>query len=162
MVIRIGINGFGRIGRSVFRLVYDWKSDIEIVAVNDLVPASNLAYLIKYDSVHGRFSHTVETADKEIVVDGKSVSVLAEKDPAQLPWKELGVDYVIESTGLFTQPRSGEAASPGRGEKSDHFSSRERRYADLCYGGKSQSLQSGSRPCHFQCLLYNKLFGAAC
>ncbi|MEM7175892.1 MAG: type I glyceraldehyde-3-phosphate dehydrogenase [Chlamydiota bacterium] len=99
----IGINGFGRIGRAVFRLIYDQKSNIEVVAVNDLVPASSLAYLVKYDSVHGRFRHAIKATGNEIMVNGKSVRVLAEKDPTQLPWKKLGVDYVIESTGLFTQ-----------------------------------------------------------
>ncbi|MDN3508728.1 MAG: type I glyceraldehyde-3-phosphate dehydrogenase [Candidatus Neptunochlamydia sp.] len=104
MGIRIGINGFGRIGRSVLRLAFDKFDDIEIVAVNDLVPASNLAYLVKYDSVHGRFSLPIQSNDEAFIIDDKhTVHVLAEKDPTKLPWKELNVDYVIESTGLFTE-----------------------------------------------------------
>lgn len=103
MSMRIGINGFGRIGRCVFRLACERMGDFEVVAVNDLVPASNLAYLVKHDSIHGRFSKSIEAKKEAIVVDGKAVCVLAEKDPTRLPWKDLGVDYVIESTGLFTE-----------------------------------------------------------
>jgi len=104
MGIRIGINGFGRIGRSVLRLAFEKFNDIEIVAVNDLVPAPNLAYLVKYDSVHGRFSLPIQSNDEAFIIDDKhTVHVLAEKDPTKLPWKDLNVDYVIESTGLFTE-----------------------------------------------------------
>ena len=104
MGIRVGINGFGRIGRSVLRLAFEKFDDIEIVAVNDLVPAPNLAYLVKYDSVHGRFSLPIQSNDEAFIIDDKhTVHVLAEKDPTKLPWKELSVDYVIESTGLFTE-----------------------------------------------------------
>lgn len=104
MGIRVGINGFGRIGRSVLRLAFEKFDDIEIVAVNDLVPAPNLAYLVKYDSVHGRFSLPIQSNDEAFIIDDKhTVHVLAEKDPTKLPWKELNVDYVIESTGLFTE-----------------------------------------------------------
>lgn len=109
MGIRIGINGFGRIGRSVLRLAFEKYDDIEIVAVNDLVPASNLAYLLKYDSVHGRFSLPVESNDEAFIIDERhTVHVLAEMDPSKLPWKDLNVDYVIESTGLFTQKEKAE------------------------------------------------------
>ena len=102
MAIKVGINGFGRIGRGVVRLAHE-RGDIEIVAVNDLVPAPNLAYLLTYDSVHGRFSAHVDASDDTIYVDGHPIMVLAEKEPSMLPWKELGVDYVIESTGHFTE-----------------------------------------------------------
>jgi len=101
MAIRIGINGFGRIGRSVFRLAHEKFKDIEVVAINDLVPAPNLAYLVKYDSVHGRFSKEIQSKEGEFTVEGKKTHVLAERDPTKLPWKDLNVDYVIESTGLF-------------------------------------------------------------
>lgn len=100
MAIRVGINGFGRIGRLVYRAGVE--QGIEFVAVNDLVPADNLAYLLKYDSTHGRFDHAVETKDDGFLVNGKMTRCFAEKDPAKLPWRDLGVDYVIESTGLFT------------------------------------------------------------
>ncbi|MCP5506405.1 MAG: type I glyceraldehyde-3-phosphate dehydrogenase [Chlamydiales bacterium] len=109
MGIRIGINGFGRIGRSVLRLAFEKYDDIEVVAVNDLVPPPNLAYLLKYDSVHGRFSLPVDSNDEAFIIDGRhTVHVLAETDPSQLPWKDLNVDYVIESTGLFTQREKAE------------------------------------------------------
>jgi glyceraldehyde 3-phosphate dehydrogenase len=100
MAIRVAINGFGRIGRLVVRA--SQGSDIEIVAVNDLVPAPNLAYLLKYDSVHGRFMADVSSTDSSIVVNGAEMKICSERDPAGLPWKDLGVDYVLESTGFFT------------------------------------------------------------
>lgn len=103
MTIKVAINGFGRIGRLVFRLASTHK-DIEVVAVNDIVPSDNLAYLLKYDSTHGRFKGTVHAEENAMIVNGKRVGVYSEKDPAKLPWKELGVDYVVESTGLFTTP----------------------------------------------------------
>jgi len=101
MTIRIGINGFGRIGRMVMRAAQG-NPELEIVAVNDLVPADNLAYLLQYDSTHGRFKGTVSHKDNHLSLDGKLVQCYAERDPAQLPWEKLGVDFVIESTGLFT------------------------------------------------------------
>ncbi|MBE3584079.1 MAG: type I glyceraldehyde-3-phosphate dehydrogenase [Limnochordaceae bacterium] len=107
MTIRVGINGFGRIGRNVFRAAYT-DPNIEFVAVNDLTDSKTLAHLLKYDSVHGTFPGEVEAADGAIRVNGKEIKVLAERDPAKLPWKDLQVDYVIESTGLF---RSREKAS---------------------------------------------------
>ncbi|WP_432823910.1 type I glyceraldehyde-3-phosphate dehydrogenase [Trichloromonas sp.] len=105
MATKIAINGFGRIGRNVFRAAADMKN-IEIVAVNDLTDAATLAHLLKYDSVHGTFKATVKAGDGEIIVNGKPVKVLKSRDPATLPWKELGVDIVIESTGLFTDQES--------------------------------------------------------
>ncbi len=101
MGIRIGINGFGRIGRNVLRASLD-DPELEFVALNDLTDAKTLAYLLKYDSVHGTLPVTVEAKDDQIVVDGKALTILAKKDPKELPWKELGVDLVIESTGRFT------------------------------------------------------------
>jgi glyceraldehyde 3-phosphate dehydrogenase len=101
VTIRVGINGFGRIGRLVYRAAFDDPS-IEVVAVNDLTDASTLAHLLKYDSVHRAFAHDVKAADGAFVVDGREVKVLAERDPAALPWKALGVDVVVESTGRFT------------------------------------------------------------
>lgn len=100
MSIRVGINGFGRIGRCVLRAMGD-TTDLEIVAVNDLTDAGTLAHLLKYDSVHGRFAGTVEAREKAIVVNGREIGVLAVKDPGELPWKDLGVDLVLESTGRF-------------------------------------------------------------
>jgi glyceraldehyde 3-phosphate dehydrogenase len=100
--VKIGINGFGRIGRNYFRAALAKGSDLEIVAVNDLTDTKTLAHLLKYDSVGGRLDATVEVTDDSIVVNGKPIKVLADRDPANLPWGELGVDIVIESTGFFT------------------------------------------------------------
>jgi len=103
MTIRIGINGFGRIGRNVVRAAARMGvKDLEFVAVNDITDIKTLAHLLKYDSVHGRYPGTVEAAAEGIMVDGKLVKVLSERDPAKLPWKALGVDVVLESTGRFT------------------------------------------------------------
>src|SRR5919109_22130 len=103
MSVRVGINGFGRIGRNVFRAAHERDADIEWVGINDLVDARTLAHLLKYDSVLRPYPGTVEHTDDAVVVDGKEVKVLAEKDPAALPWSDLGADVVIESTGLFTK-----------------------------------------------------------
>jgi glyceraldehyde 3-phosphate dehydrogenase len=106
MPIRVGINGFGRIGRLVYRIGFE--QGIEVVAVNDLVPADNLGYLLKYDTMHGRFLiggklAQVSATENSFTVNGRTTKTLAEKDPGKLPWKDLGVDYVLESTGLFTE-----------------------------------------------------------
>ncbi|MBO5167605.1 MAG: type I glyceraldehyde-3-phosphate dehydrogenase [Phascolarctobacterium sp.] len=102
MMTKVGINGFGRIGREVFRVAFT-NPEVEIVAVNDLTDAETLAHLLKYDSVHGTFPHEVTVDGDYIVVDGKKVKVLAQTDPAKLPWGELGVEIVVESTGRFTE-----------------------------------------------------------
>lgn len=116
MAIKVGINGFGRIGRNVFRAAFA-REDIEIVAVNDLTDASTLAMLLKYDSVHGQFSADVRAENNLLLVDGKEVHVLAERDPAKLPWRELGVEVVIESTGRFTDAKAAVAHIEGGGAK---------------------------------------------
>ncbi|MFQ5729104.1 MAG: type I glyceraldehyde-3-phosphate dehydrogenase [Waddliaceae bacterium] len=107
MTVNIAINGFGRIGRLVYRLASD-RSDLNIVAINDLVPCECLAYLLKYDSTHGRFDKEIKIEGNSLVVNGKKTMILNEKDPEQLPWKDLGIDYVVESTGLFTQAEQAE------------------------------------------------------
>jgi len=106
MAIRVGINGFGRIGRLVYRIAAE--HGIEVVAVNDLVPADNLAYLLKYDTMHRQFMlggkrAEISATENSFTVNGKTTKTMAEKDPAKLPWKDLGVDYILESTGLFTE-----------------------------------------------------------
>ena len=100
MSIKVGINGFGRIGRMVMRCCMD-HPNIEIVGVNDLCPADYLAYMLKFDTMHGKFKGEVSSEGNNIVVNGKAIPVFAERDPANLPWKEIGAEYVIESTGLF-------------------------------------------------------------
>ncbi|HKH13828.1 MAG TPA: type I glyceraldehyde-3-phosphate dehydrogenase [Solirubrobacterales bacterium] len=101
--VRVGINGFGRIGRNLFRAAHEAGSDLQFVAVNDITDAATLSHLLKYDSILGRFPGQVEEREGGIAVDGTEIRVLAERDPASLPWEDLGVDVVIESTGLFTK-----------------------------------------------------------
>src|SRR6185295_10248391 len=114
MAVKVAINGFGRIGRLVFRAIAEQGlvgKDIEVVAVGDIVPADNLAYLLRYDSTQGRFNGTVSSKksapdkaeDDVLVVNGKDILVVSARTPAELPWAKLGVDLVIESTGLFTE-----------------------------------------------------------
>jgi glyceraldehyde 3-phosphate dehydrogenase len=102
VAVRVGINGFGRIGRLVFRVLASRPADFEVVAINDLSDPKHLALLLKYDSTHGRYQGTVEAREKSIVVDGREIPITTEKDPAQLPWKALGCQIALESTGRFT------------------------------------------------------------
>ncbi len=103
MVMKVGINGFGRIGRLLFRAAIERNAKLEFVAVNDIADSKTLAHLLKYDSVHGRSPFTVEAEKDGIIVKGKKILTLAQRDPAQLPWKDLGVYLAVESTGLFTE-----------------------------------------------------------
>ncbi len=105
MTIRVGINGFGRIGRFVFREAFA-RSDVDVVAINDLIDVDYIAYMLKYDSTHGRFDGTVEVVDGHLVVNGKNVRVTAERDPLNLKWHDVDVDVVVESTGLFLTDES--------------------------------------------------------
>jgi glyceraldehyde 3-phosphate dehydrogenase len=108
MPVNIAINGFGRIGRLAFRRMLSQGHDMRVVAINDLVPADNLAYLLKYDSTHGTFDADISVEDGAIIVNGKKTHVLSERDPEKLPWGDLDVDYVIEATGLFINPELAE------------------------------------------------------
>src|SRR5947199_4223 len=112
MAVKVGINGFGRIGRLVFRAMMQRPNEFDVVAVNDLTDPKHLAILLKYDSVHGRFDGTVEAGEGKLVVNGKTISVLKEREPAKLPWKQAGAEVVVESTGFFTDregPKGGYA-----------------------------------------------------
>src|SRR3954463_3062831 len=102
MAVRVGINGFGRIGRLVFRVLAERPQEFEVAAINDLSDAKHLALLLKYDSVHGRFKGTVEAGEQSLIVNGKEIRITTEKDPANLPWKALKVQVALESTGFFT------------------------------------------------------------
>jgi glyceraldehyde 3-phosphate dehydrogenase len=102
MAVKVGINGFGRIGRLVYRAMVSRPEEFDVVAVNDLTDPKHLAVLLRYDSVHGKFHGTVEASEGKLVVNGKPLHVLKEREPAKLPWKQLGVDIVVESTGFFT------------------------------------------------------------
>ena len=115
MATKVAINGFGRIGRAVARIIFERKGDLELVAINDLADAKSLAHLFKYDTVMGKWSGTIEAGDGELVINGKSVKVLAVKNPAELPWKDMGVKVVLESTGIFRK-----AESP-KGGYADHI-----------------------------------------
>ncbi|WP_439882327.1 type I glyceraldehyde-3-phosphate dehydrogenase [Pontibacter sp. MBLB2868] len=101
-MVNVAINGLGRIGRATLKIILD-STDFKLVAINDLVPADNLAYLLRYDTVYGRYHKTVEAADDKLTIDGQAYKVLHEKDPAKLPWKDLGVDLVFECSGVFTK-----------------------------------------------------------
>ncbi|REF31054.1 type I glyceraldehyde-3-phosphate dehydrogenase [Calidifontibacter indicus] len=109
MTVRVGINGFGRIGRNFFRAVVASGADVEVVAVNDLTDNQTLAHLLKYDSILGRFDGEVTYDDESITANGKQIKAFAEKDPSALPWKDLGVDVVVESTGFFTDATKAQA-----------------------------------------------------
>lgn len=113
---KLAINGFGRIGRNAFKIAFE-RSDLEIVAINDLTDTKTLAHLLKHDSSYGAYDHEVGHDDKGIIVDGKHITVLAEKEPANLPWEELGVDVVIESTGFFVDPAKARAHIDPAGAK---------------------------------------------
>ena len=108
MSIKVGINGFGRIGRMVFRASLN-HPEIEIVGINDLCPADYLAYMLKYDTMHGRFAADVKSNDYGIVVNGREIPVFAERNPADLPWGKIGAEYVVESTGLFLTKEKAQA-----------------------------------------------------
>ncbi len=115
MATKVAINGFGRIGRAVARIIFERKGDLELVAINDLADAKSLAHLFKYDTVMGKWGGTIKAGDGELVINGKSVKVLAVKNPAELPWKDMGVKVVLESTGIFRK-----AESP-KGGYADHL-----------------------------------------
>ena len=106
--IKVGINGFGRIGRLVFRAAMS-RDDIEIVGINDLIDVDYMVYMLKYDTMHGRFKGTAEAKDGKLIVNGQAIRVTAEKDPANLKWDEVGAEYVVESTGLFLTKEKAEA-----------------------------------------------------
>lgn len=116
MKTRIAINGFGRIGRNAFKIAFD-RNDVEVVAINDLTDTRTLAHLLKYDSNYGTYGKDINFDEQNLIVDGTKIRVLGEKDPAALPWKDLGVDVVIESTGFFTDPAKARAHVDPAGAK---------------------------------------------
>ncbi len=165
MPVRVGINGFGRIGRNVFRAAkargQEIDQAIEWVAVNDLTDEATLAHLLKYDSILGPYPGTVEELDGALEVDGKQLKVLAERDPAALPWGDLGVDVVIESTGLFTKSRGRRQAPRAGRQEGSHLRAGDRPGRD---GRARCQLRRGLRPRQarrdLQRLVHDQLPGA--
>ena len=161
MAVKVGINGFGRIGRNVLRAARQQGADIEFVAVNDITTPATLAHLLKYDTILGRFPGTVSVDGDAIVVDGKQVKVLAERDPENLPWHDLGVDVVVESTGPLHRRHRGQG--PPRRPARARSSSRRRprtRTSPSCIGVNDEGLRPRRAPHHLQRLLHHQLPGA--
>jgi len=117
MSVRVGLNGFGRIGRQTLKAIIERTNDVEVVAINDLVETELNALLFRYDSTYGRYAGTVDHTADALIVDGREIKVLKEKDPAALPWGDLGVDIVVESTGLFTDADKARAPPTGGASK---------------------------------------------
>ena len=120
MALKAGINGFGRIGRNVFRAAHARGADIDWVGVNDITDTKTLAHLLKYDSILGPFKGKVDATDDSLIVDGDELKVFAERDPAALPWGDVGADVVVESTGFFTKREDAAKHLVGRREEGDH------------------------------------------
>jgi glyceraldehyde 3-phosphate dehydrogenase len=147
MKTKIAINGFGRIGRNAFKIAFE-RPDLEVVALNDLTDTKTLAYLLKHDSAYGEYQHDVGSDDQNIIVNGQPIKVLAEKDPAALPWKDMGVDVVIESTGFFVDPDKAKAhitagakrviiSAPAKGDNADSADT-------IVLGGNEEKLKDGT------------------
>ena len=152
--MRIGINGFGRIGRNFAKALIERHPGVEIVAVNDLTSAAECAHLFKYDSNFGTYKGTVEVTNGSIVIDGRSIKVLAERDPGKLPWKDLGVDVVVESTGFFTDADKARAHIDGGGAKKVIISAPAK--------GEDITLVLGVNDQHYDTAKHNILSNASC
>ena len=132
--MKVGINGFGRIGRNFFRAIRVSGADVQIVGINDLTDTKTLAHLLKYDSILGRLGVPVVAEEGAIIVDGVRIPVFAERDPAQLPWAELGAEIVVESTAFFTDAESAKKHLEAGAKKGHHLCPRSRRRHHNCYG----------------------------
>ena len=159
MPIKVGINGFGRIGRNIVRASLG-NSAIEFVAVNDVTDSKTLAHLLKYDSVLGNLHQKVTHTDDSIAVDGKSFRVFKTKDPAEIDWSSVGAEIVIESTGLFTKGCRRGQAHARHGEESHHLRAGHGRGPDRRARRERQDVRSGEAPHHFQRLVHHQLPGA--
>ena len=158
-MVKVGINGFGRIGRLVFRAAIE-RGDVEVVAVNDpFIDLDYMMYMLKYDSAHGRFNGKMEAKDGKLVVEGHEVTVFNCMDPKDIPWKEAGAEYVLESTGLFTTMDKASAHFNGGAKKSYHFRSFRRR-SYVRYGCKQRNIYKRYDN-RFQRILHNKLPGTS-
>ncbi len=159
MTIRVGINGFGRIGRNFFRAVLASGADIELVGVNDLTDNATLAHLLKYDSILGRLPHEVKATADEITVGGKTFKAFAERDPAKLPWGDLGADVVIESTGLFTDATKAQGARRRRRQEGHHLRAGQERGHHDRHGRQPRPVRPGQAHDHLQRVLHHQLPG---
>ncbi len=170
MTVKVGINGFGRIGRQVLKVIKQYHSDtLEVVAINDLYDAKTNAHLLKYDSSYGKYPGTVEVVGNDLVVDGKTIKVLAERDPGKLPWGDLGVEIVIESTGVFRDKLASgskpgaEAHIVGGGAKKVIISAPAKNEdMTIVLGVNDEEVRSRKAPCGFQCFLHHQLPGPGC
>ena len=152
--IKVGINGFGRIGRLVFRAAMA-KDNVEIVGINDLISVDYMAYMLRYDTMHGQFKGSIEVKDGALVVNGHSIRVTAEKDPANLKWNEVGAEYVVESTGLFLTKEKAEAHIKAGAKR---VGSVEGRHPDVRDGRQQQDL---CRPDHrVERIMHDELLGS--
>ena len=156
MAVRIGINGFGRIGMLVAKAAMN-RGDLEVVAANDLMPFDSLANLFKHDSTHGIWHEDVSFDGNVLRVGDHEIKTFAERDPAQIPWGDVGADIVVESTGVFTEPRRGGRPYRGRREEGDHLRPRQGRGRHLRLQGEPRGLRSGQRRDHLQRELHDEL-----
>jgi len=158
MAIKVGINGFGRIGRCVFRAaVQNFGDDIEIVGINDLLEPAYLAYMLKYDSVHGRFDGSVSVEGNTLIVNGKKIRLTQERDPANLKWNEVGADVVIESTGLFLDKVSAQKHIDAGAKKVILSAPYQGRHPHVRVWREPRHLRWPGH--HQQCILHHQLFG---
>ena len=155
MAVKVGINGFGRIGRLVFRAAVN-NPNIEIVGINDLITPDYMAYMLKYDTIHGRFEGTVDYTENSLIVNGKSIRVTAEKDPANLRWNEVGAEYVVESTGLFLTKEKGGGPHSGWRQARRHVRPVQGRHPDVRHGREPRDLHLGYAV-RVQCVLHDQL-----
>ena len=160
MSVRVGINGFGRIGRQSLKAILERAPDVEVVAVNDLVETSLNALLFKHDSTYGAFPGTVEHTDDSLIIDGREIKVLKEKDPAALPWGDLGVEVVLESTGIFTDGREGPGPPRRRGQEGHHQRAGQGRGHHDRPRRQRRAVRPGDAPHHQQRELHDELPGA--
>ena len=159
MAIKVGINGFGRIGRNVLRTALN-DSNLEFVAVNDLTDPKTLAHLLKYDSILGNLPHKITAGADSISIDGKTIKVFAEKDPAKLPWESVGAQVVIESTGRFTDAERRQEAPARAGEEGHHFRPGKERRHHARAGRQSREIRCREASHHFERVLHDQLPGA--
>jgi len=155
--IKVAINGFGRIGRLTFKSLLG-RDNVEIVAINDLTDNKTLAHLLKYDSVHGRFDGTVTYDDNSLTVNGQHIAALAERDPKLLPWKDMGVDVVLESTGRFVDEAGAGQHITAGAKKSRYFGPGYRQHSDRSTGGERRHADR-RRNHHFERELHHQLPG---